>query len=497
MLIRELERQTGLERATIRFYEKEGFITPQREDNGYRTYSDEDCETLLKVKLLRQLGMPLEKIKGLQQGNEEFASALHEQIAELENQIRYSVRAKEVCMEMRDRAESYTTMDARYYLDALTRPSVNSEKWEPKPVPEFHRATPFHPWKRYFARYIDISIIHMLLSFVAIVVLRIRPINGTLYTILDLAIISHLLMIPIEGILLHFWGTTPGKWIFGIRVESVHGGNLSVSEAMLRSWNVLCYGYGFTIPIYNIWRLYQSYREYKDEFLSSWDREFDAELQFDDDYDWRKKMAIGLVALGFLGCFAWSTNDGLKPVHRGDTLSVAQIAENYNDLAELVANSNNETLSQSAMLDPEGKWGVDESISNPSNAVVIIGSQATSNYAGPEFTVENGAVRKIVYRASYENVFMISLFGARPSNLILSVATAQNWLSMLNYSDFSNQLSNAIKTEEGTFTYENLEIVWSAKATNCIFTGTTFYVEDSEKPSTLDITIEVHIHEVK
>ena len=497
MLIRELERQTGLERATIRFYEKEGIITPQREDNGYRVYSGEDCETLLKVKLLRQLGISLEKIKGLQQGSEEFVSALNDQIAALEKQIQNSLRAKEVCVEMRDRAESYSSLDARYYLDALTKPSVNSDKWEPKPVPEFHRITPFYPWKRYFARYFDVTIIHLLLSFVAIVVLRIRPINGPLYTILDLAIISHLLMIPIEGLLLHFWGTTPGKWIMGIRVESVNGGNLSISEAMLRSWNVLRYGYGFTIPIYTIWRLYQSYREYKEEFLTSWDREFEAELQFDYDYDLRKKLTIGLAVLGFVGCFAWTTNDGLKPVHRGDTLSVAQIAENYNDLAELVANRNNETLSPGALLDSEGKWGIDDSFSDPSNAVVIVGSQETSDYSGPEFTVEDGAVRRIVYRVSYENVFMTALFGARPSNLILSVATAQDWLSMLNYNDFANHLTNAIKTKEGTFTYENLEIVWRANATNCIFTGTAFYTEDNEKPSTLDITIEIHIHEVK
>ena len=497
MLIRELERQTGLERATIRFYEKEGLIAPQREDNGYRTYSDEDCETLLKVKLLRQLGIPLEKIKGLQQGSEEFAAALNEQISALEKQIRNSVRAKEVCAEMRDRAESYSTLDARYYLDALTKPSVNSEKWEPKPVPEFHRVSPFHPWKRYFARYIDILIIDLLLSFIAIVVLRIRPINGMVYMILDLAIISHLLMIPMEGAMLHFWGTTPGKWIFGIRVESINGGNLTISEAMLRSWNVLCYGYGFTIPIYRIWRLYRSYKDYKDEFLTSWDREYEAELQFNYDYDWRKIVSIVIAVLGMIVCFAWSMNDGLKPVHRGDTLSVAQIAENYNDLAELVANNNNETLSPSAMLDPEGKWGIDDNISNPSHAVVIIGSKDTGNYAGPEFTTENGAVRKIVYRASYENVFMNLLFDARSSNLILSVATAQDWLSMLNYHEFTNQLANSIKTKEGSFTYENLEIAWRAKDTNCIFTGTAFYTEDSEKPSSLDITIEIRIHEVK
>ena len=37
MKIKELEHQTGLDRATIRYYEKEGFLEPSRGENGYRT----------------------------------------------------------------------------------------------------------------------------------------------------------------------------------------------------------------------------------------------------------------------------------------------------------------------------------------------------------------------------------------------------------------------------------------------------------------------------
>lgn len=68
MQIRDIEVKTGLDRATIRFYEKEGLIRPQRKENGYRVYSEEDRGTLMKVKLLRQLGLSLERIKELQTG---------------------------------------------------------------------------------------------------------------------------------------------------------------------------------------------------------------------------------------------------------------------------------------------------------------------------------------------------------------------------------------------------------------------------------------------
>ena len=42
MTIRELEQKSGLERANIRFYEKEKLLNPVRRENGYRDYSEED-----------------------------------------------------------------------------------------------------------------------------------------------------------------------------------------------------------------------------------------------------------------------------------------------------------------------------------------------------------------------------------------------------------------------------------------------------------------------
>ena len=152
MLIRELEQNTGLERATIRFYEREGFITPHREENGYRTYSDEDKETLIKIKLLRQLGMPLEMIRGLQQGSEDFHAALSDQILALEHQIQDAGRAKEVCVELRDAGATYQDLDAAHYLHELTRVRPAESAWKPQTVPEFRQVVVAHPWRRYFAR---------------------------------------------------------------------------------------------------------------------------------------------------------------------------------------------------------------------------------------------------------------------------------------------------------------------------------------------------------
>ena len=51
MTIKDLEKQLQIPRATIRFYEKEGLITPERLDNGYREYSEED------IKIIKQMAL--------------------------------------------------------------------------------------------------------------------------------------------------------------------------------------------------------------------------------------------------------------------------------------------------------------------------------------------------------------------------------------------------------------------------------------------------------
>ena len=65
MTIKEMEELSGIPRANIRFYEKEGLIAPQRNANGYRNYSEEDLNTLKRIRLLRMVHISLEDIKAL------------------------------------------------------------------------------------------------------------------------------------------------------------------------------------------------------------------------------------------------------------------------------------------------------------------------------------------------------------------------------------------------------------------------------------------------
>ena len=76
MHIKDVEQRTGLSRANIRYYEQEGLVHPARRKNGYRDYSPDDLETLLRIRLLRRLDVPIEEIRSMQAGKLSLSEAL-------------------------------------------------------------------------------------------------------------------------------------------------------------------------------------------------------------------------------------------------------------------------------------------------------------------------------------------------------------------------------------------------------------------------------------
>ena len=69
MRIREVEERVGITKKNIRFYEEQGLLKPERETgNGYREYSQDDVDTLMRIKLLRSLNVPISEIKRVQSG---------------------------------------------------------------------------------------------------------------------------------------------------------------------------------------------------------------------------------------------------------------------------------------------------------------------------------------------------------------------------------------------------------------------------------------------
>lgn len=61
--ISQMAQRFGIEPHTLRFYEKEGIITPERTASGIRSYTDENAAQLEMAMCLKSTGMPLKDIK--------------------------------------------------------------------------------------------------------------------------------------------------------------------------------------------------------------------------------------------------------------------------------------------------------------------------------------------------------------------------------------------------------------------------------------------------
>ncbi|MFF0520474.1 MerR family transcriptional regulator [Actinomadura nitritigenes] len=57
MRIGELARRTGVDEQLLRYYEKQGLLTPERSPNGYRDYAEADVGAVRKIRALLAAGL--------------------------------------------------------------------------------------------------------------------------------------------------------------------------------------------------------------------------------------------------------------------------------------------------------------------------------------------------------------------------------------------------------------------------------------------------------
>ena len=104
MKTNELEKEIGLSKYTIRYYEKEELIQPKREENGYRDYDDETVQKLKIIKFLRNLQISVDDIKAILDGELDFRHCLKINQVNMQKQI-------ESMNEIKDTIDDYYDKD--------------------------------------------------------------------------------------------------------------------------------------------------------------------------------------------------------------------------------------------------------------------------------------------------------------------------------------------------------------------------------------------------
>lgn len=106
MTTHEVEEMLGITKQTLIYYEKEGFITPQRDSNNYRNYLKKELDILELVLLLRSMEISIDEIKLILNNQlsirdalktkKEFIENTKIQLEDIDQKINNYIKRKEV-----------------------------------------------------------------------------------------------------------------------------------------------------------------------------------------------------------------------------------------------------------------------------------------------------------------------------------------------------------------------------------------------------------------
>jgi len=413
MTIKELENRTGMARANIRFYEGEGLLSPRRLENGYRDYSEEDVRTLEKIRLLRQLQLDIDTIRKVQGGSLTLEQALFVQLTRLEGDRAVIQRAAEVCRELERSGVEYAALEPRPWLEQLETPRQAELPPPPPAAPEEDKPgwdgeprACYCPWQRFFARSLDMALYDTLINVLWLLafrdqsLIRLQTANVLTQWVWGLALLA--LTLALEPLWLHYWGWTPGKWLFGLKVRYINGEKLPLDRAWDRSWGVFRSGYGWDVPFWQLWKMWQCRELGLEGRDCGWDVEECCRYTKEGrrfSSGWVFVAARVLLGAALLLALLWSC----LPPCRGE-LTVAEFARNYNH-ALRVQEYQGETLYPT--LDENGRWKERE---QPAGTVIVSFTSGTTEYDQPEFTLTDGRVTAVTLRMSSEDFIVSSSF---------------------------------------------------------------------------------------
>jgi uncharacterized RDD family membrane protein YckC len=140
-----------------------------------------------------------------------------------------------------------------------------------------------HPWRRYGARAIDNFVFGGIFSFLVMfgagVVLAVATDEMPAWLIQPPLWVDVLIYMPMgiagaclgNALCYPWWGATPGKWIFRLKVRAEDGDLLGWRQAFVREVGMFWWGFGCGIPFVSLFMLARSYSELENDGETCWD----------------------------------------------------------------------------------------------------------------------------------------------------------------------------------------------------------------------------------
>jgi len=174
-----------------------------------------------------------------------------------------------------------------------------------------------HPWRRCWAKTVDIVLFAYFLCAILIAVL---VAGASLPEDLGGSWLAYFVFIVffilVESFSLAMFSTTPGKALFGMRVEATSGAKPSYLQSVKR--NILCQVLGNALSIPGLMFIANivAYQRLVAVGRSSWDRIADTRVAHEDSLSLVRQIFCALTVVGLLGLFI-----GLQIFASGDSKS--------------------------------------------------------------------------------------------------------------------------------------------------------------------------------
>jgi MerR family transcriptional regulator, thiopeptide resistance regulator len=135
--IGELARETGLTVRTLHHYDQLGLLSPRtRTEGGHRSYTSKDVRRLHRIVALRSLGISLEEIGTLLDGDPDPAGLLRRQLDITEERIRKATDLRARLLDVLDNLSRNAGPSARQLLQLIEETVAMNEPLTPEQLAE-------------------------------------------------------------------------------------------------------------------------------------------------------------------------------------------------------------------------------------------------------------------------------------------------------------------------------------------------------------------------
>jgi len=147
MQIQQVEKRTGLSAQSIRFYEREGLIQPERNpENRYRNYTEEDVRRLDSIAFCRSMGISVSAIRRLLAGEVTLQSCVEDALLDARAAEAEARRTAELCRSVLDQLRTRPALSLEESASVvLAVPKVRA-LYEQVLPPEERRPAPKRSW---------------------------------------------------------------------------------------------------------------------------------------------------------------------------------------------------------------------------------------------------------------------------------------------------------------------------------------------------------------